>query len=446
MIRLLVTAPASGGGKTALTCALLRAMQRRGVDVCAFKCGPDYIDPMFHRTALGADSHNLDLFLAGEDRVRAVYARYAAGHGAAICEGVMGHYDGLGGTDRASAWHLADTLDMPALLVLRPKGASLTLAALVKGLNDFRTPSHLAAILLNDCTPALANSLAPMLERETGLPVVGFLPHVDQAALPSRHLGLVPAGEIPELTARLDALGSALEANADIDRLLALCDGPAPEAVTMPHTPAMARIAVALDEAFCFAYAESLDALVDAGAELVFFSPIHDERLPENIGGLYLPGGYPELHARALAENESMRAAVRSAVENGLPTVAECGGYLYLCQSLTDETGRRFPMAGVLPGDGTRRDRPVRFGYADMIAGENSLLFRAGESVPVHEFHYWDTECPGGAFRLEKPVTDRTWAEGYASPTLYAGFPHLYFAGRPELASRFVLAAKEASR
>ncbi len=446
MIRLLVTAPASGGGKTALTCALLRAMQRRGVDVCAFKCGPDYIDPMFHRTALGADSHNLDLFLAGEDNVRTLYVRYAAGHGAAICEGVMGHYDGLGGTDRASAWHLADTLDMPAVLALRPKGASLTLAALVQGLDKFRTPSRLAAILLDDCTPALAESLALMLERETGLPVVGFLPHVDQAALPSRHLGLVTADEIPALSVRLDALAAALEENADMDRLLALCDGPAPEAVTVTRTPTMARIAVARDEAFCFAYAESLDALVDAGAELVFFSPIHDKALPEHIGGLYLPGGYPELHARALADNVSMRAAVGQAVENGLPTVAECGGYLYLCQSLTDETGRRFPMVGVLPGEGTRRDRPVRFGYAHMTAGEDGLLFRAGETVPVHEFHYWDTECPGGAFRLQKPVTGREWSEGYASPTLYAGFPHIYFAGRRELASRFVLAAKEASR
>ena len=141
-----------------------------------------------------------------------------------------------------------------------------------------------------------------------------------------------------------------------------------------------------------------------------------------------------------------MRAAVGQAVENGLPTVAECGGYLYLCQSLTDETGRRFPMVGVLPGEGTRRDRPVRFGYAHMTAGEDGLLFRAGETVPVHEFHYWDTECPGGAFRLQKPVTGREWSEGYASPTLYAGFPHIYFAGRRELASRFVLAAKEASR
>ena len=285
-----------------------------------------------------------------------------------------------------------------------------------------------------------------MLERETGLPVAGFLPHMDAAALPGRHLGLVTAGEIPALGARLDALASALEQNADIDRLLALCGGQAPEAVTVPRTPTVARIAVALDEAFCFAYAESLDALQDAGAELVFFSPLHDEHLPKNIGGLYLPGGYPELHARTLAENGSMRAAVGQAVANGLPTVAECGGYLYLCQGIQDETGERFPMVGVLPGEGTRRERLVRFGYADMTARADSLLFRAGERVPVHEFHYWDTDCPGGAFTLQKPVTGRVWTEGYASSTLYAGFPHLYFAGRRELASRFVLAAKEASR
>ena len=446
MIRLLLTAPASGGGKTVVTCALLRAMQRRGLDPCAFKCGPDYIDPMFHRTALGLDSHNLDLFLSGPDRVRALFARYGAGHGAAVCEGVMGCYDGLGGTDRASAWHLADTLDMPAVLVLRPKGASLTLAALVRGLDSFRVPSHLAAILLNDCTPALAASLSPMLEKETGLPVLGCLPHMEEAALDSRHLGLVTAGEIPALSKRLDALAAALENNADLDRLFALCDGPAPAAETVGTPSQVARVAVARDEAFCFAYAETLDALRDAGAELVFFSPLHDAALPEHIGGLYLPGGYPELYARTLAENVSMRTAVRFAVRGGLPTVAECGGYLYLCQSLEDETGGTFPMAGVLPGRGVRRGRLVRFGYGDMTAREDSLLFRAGETVPVHEFHYWDTDESGGAFDLQKSLTGRHWTEGFTSPTLYAAFPHLYFAGQLELARRFVQAAKEVSR
>ena len=191
MIEVMIAAPASGSGKTVLTCALLAALKRRGLDPCAFKCGPDYIDPMFHRSVLGVESHNLDLFLAEESVVRRLYARYGAGHGAAVLESAMGFYDGLGGsTVRASGWHTADTLNMPVLLAVRPKGASLTLAAQIRGLLDFRRPSHIAGIFLTDCSPMLAGSLAPMLERETGLPVLGFLPHMEEAALESRHLGL----------------------------------------------------------------------------------------------------------------------------------------------------------------------------------------------------------------------------------------------------------------
>ena len=447
MMQVLLAAPSSGSGKTMITCALLRALQRRGLVPCAFKCGPDYIDPMFHRAALGVDSCNLDLFLSSAQTVRGLYAQRCRGHGAAVCEGVMGYYDGVGGTTtRASAWQLADTLNLPVLLVLRPKGASLTLAAQVNGLRQFRTPSHLTGILLGDCSPALANSLTPMLERETGLPVLGCLPHLPEAVIKSRHLGLCTAAEIADLDQRLDALADALEENADLPRLLALCERPAPPLPDTEHQkPPCVRIAVAQDEAFCFAYAESLAALEEAGAVLAPFSPLRDAALPPDIGGLYLPGGYPELYAERLAQNEEMRTAVRKAVENGLPTVAECGGFLYLCRSLQDADGSFHPMTGVLPGEGAGTGKLVRFGYAHLTAREDSLLLRAGETVPVHSFHHWDCTRNGDAFALEKPVTGRAWREGFASPTLYAAFPHLYFAGQPRLAERFVQAAKEAS-
>ena len=446
MIQLLLAAPSSGSGKTMMTCALLRVLQRRGMTPCAFKCGPDYIDPMFHRAALGVDSCNLDLFLSDASTVRTLYSEHCKDHDAAVCEGVMGFYDGLGGvTTQASAWHLADTLDLPVILVLRPKGASLTLAAQINGLRQFRTPSHIAGILLNDCTPMLAKNLTPMLERETGLPALGCLPHMPQAVVESRHLGLWTAGEVEDIGQRLDVLAQALEENVDLPRLLSLCDRPAPPLLTArrPISP-VARIAVAQDEAFCFTYGETLTALENAGAELVPFSPLHDAALPSNIGGLYLPGGYPELYAKALAENESMRDSIRRAVKNGIPTVAECGGYLYLGQSLEDASGTHWPMVGVLPGEGIRQDRLVRFGYANMTAERDSLLFRVGESVPIHAFHYWDCTENGAAFTLEKPVTGRSWREGFATPMLYAAFPHLYFAGHPQLAARFVQAAKEA--
>ena len=351
MIECMLAAPSSGSGKTALACALLAALQKRGLAPCAFKCGPDYIDPMFHRSVLGVESHNLDLFLCGEDAARALYARHAAGHGAAVVEGVMGFYDGVGGvTARASAWHVARTLDLPVLLVLRPRGASLTLAAQVRGLLAFRQPSHIAGILLNDCSAMLARSLAPMLEQETGVPVLGYLPHMPEAAFGSRHLGLYTAAEIDGLAARIGALAAQLEQSVDMPRLLALCgrrtaDGAGRERKA-PARKQAARIAVARDEAFCFAYAETLESLRDAGAELVFFSPVHDAALPGGAGGLYLPGGYPELYAGQLSQNAAMRRAVRRAVEAGLPTVAECGGFLYLGQSLEGEDGAVHPMAG----------------------------------------------------------------------------------------------------
>ena len=437
--QIMVAAPASGSGKTTAACALLAALRRRGLAPCAFKCGPDYIDPMFHRAALGVDSCNLDLFLTRPARLRQLYAQRLAGHGAAVVEAAMGYYDGAALTDAASAWQVADTLGLPVLLVVRPGGASLTLAAQIRGLTAFRPDSHLAAILLNECSPGYAARLAPLLERETGLPVIGCLPRLEEARLPSRHLGLYTAAEIDNLSGRLNALADALEANADLDRLLELCRREAPAAAAEPLPPPKARIAVARDAAFSFCYPESLDALRAAGAECVFFSPLKDAALPA-ADGLYLPGGYPELYAGALSQNRPMRRAVAAAVQSGMPTVAECGGFLYLGQALSDEEGKRWPMAGVLPGEGFAARGLVRFGYASLTAEEDSLLFRSGEAVPVHEFHHWDSTDPGTALAAQKP-DGRAWRCGFVSARLYAAFPHLYWAGRPELAARFADAA-----
>lgn len=441
MLELMIAAPASGSGKTVLTCALLAALKRRGLDPCAFKCGPDYIDPMFHRSVLGVDSHNLDLFLAGEDTVRELYSRYGASHGCVVVEGAMGFYDGLGGsTHRASAWHAADTLDLPVLLAVRPKGASLTLAAQIKGLRAFRDPSHIVGIFLNDCSPMLFKSLKPMLERETGLPVLGRLPHMEEAALESRHLGLQTAGEIKDISARIDRVAQTLEETMDWNTLSFLCDRPDLCSRCPGPLPARERtpIAVARDEAFCFMYAETLDALQNAGADLLFFSPLHDKAPPENACGLYLPGGYPELYAAQLAQNESMRRAIKQAVSQGLPTVAECGGFLYLGRTLQGADGEAYPMAGYLPGDGIRTPKLVRFGYSELTADTDSLLFRKGESVPVHEFHYWDSTQNGSSLTAVKPLTGRSWRCGFTSRRLYAAFPHLYFPNRPQMAARFV--------
>lgn len=447
MIQFLLAAPRSGSGKTTMTCALLMALKRRGCAPCAFKSGPDYIDPMFHRAVLGVESRSLDLFFSAPETVRTLYARGAAGHGAAVCEGAMGFYDGLGGvSDRASAWHLADTLGLPVLLVVEPKGQSLTLAAELNGLVNFRTPSHIAGILLNNCTARMHALLAPMLEKETGLPVLGFLPKLPEAVIGSRHLGLYTAAEVENLQQKLALLADAAEEHIDWPRLLALCEKEPPALPVQPETPpARVRIAVAQDEAFCFTYAETLEAFRDAGAEVVFFSPLRDTALPENIGGLYLPGGYPELHAKELSGNTSLLREIKQKIESGLPTAAECGGFLYLGQSLTDAEGQSWPMAGVLPGEAKDAGRLVRFGYAALSADSDSMLFRAGESFPIHEFHHWDSTANGTALAAKKPVGGAAWRCGFVNEHFYAGFPHLYWAGTP-LPQRFAAAAENYRR
>ena len=451
---LMLTAMHSGAGKTVMSCALMAALKKRGIRLQAFKCGPDYIDPMFHEAVLGIPSRNLDLFLQGETGLRRTMARALKQAGAelGIVEGAMGYYDGVNGTEEASAWETARTLGIPSVLVLKPQGSGVTLAAQVRGMLNFRPESGIRALLLSDCRPQLGAYLKPVLERETGLPVLGFLPPMPEAELESRHLGLLTAAEIQNLSERMERLAAAAKENIDLDgicRLAEECgipgecseDGTLPEAepgrgrTKSPAQAARCRIAVARDEAFCFTYADTLDALREAEAELCFFSPLHDAALPEDMDGLYLPGGYPELYAEALSQNVVMRNQVAAAVRAGIPTVAECGGFLYLQESLEDGSGARFPMCGVLPGHGFRTDRLQRFGYLKLKAEEDSLLFRKGEALPAHEFHYWDSTDPGTTLLAEK-ADGRSWPAAYTGPALYAGFPHLHLGGAAPLVER----------
>lgn len=462
MLRLMITAAQSNSGKTAVTCGLLALLRRKGYDPCGFKCGPDYIDPMFHRSVLGISSDNLDVFLAGEDGVRSVFARGCEGHDAAVIEGVMGYYDGMtaSGT-KASAWHVTSLLEVPAILVVRPKGAALTLAALIRGIDQFRHPSRICGCIFNDCSEMFYRTYAPAIEAESGIPVLGYVPHMEEAGFESRHLGLMTAGEIEDLSERIDRIGARMEETIDWDKLVK-ATAEVPETVEAPKpteapgsgapetADAPVRIAVAKDAAFNFIYAASIRALEEAGAEIVWFSPLKDAQLPENISGLYLPGGYPELYGRQLAENESMKASIRSAVRSKLPVIAECGGFLYLGTELADGDGTFWPMCGALPGKAEGKGRLVRFGYGRIGCGEKSMLFRPGEQVPVHEFHYWDTTEQGKDLTLMKNSNGKQWKFGYANESLYAGFPHLYLAGHADgcgegetIAQRFAAAARE---
>jgi cobyrinic acid a,c-diamide synthase len=445
MIELMIAAPSSGSGKTAITCGLLTILKRLGQNPCAFKCGPDYIDPMFHRAVLGVESHNLDLFLSEKETIHTLYRREASGHRSVVCEGVMGFYDGVGGTTtQASAWEIADTLDLPVILVIRPKGASLTLAAQLRGLCEFQNPNHIIGVILNDCSEMLYRSLAPMLERETGLTVFGYLPHMPEAQLESRHLGLYTAQEIADLSERIECIADKMEHTLSLSQLLKRCDRHrifAQYSSVMPESDV--RIAVAQDQAFCFTYAENLEELRRCGGKIIPFSPLHDERIPDDIHGLYLPGGYPELHAQQLACNYTMRQSIYTAVSGGLPTIAECGGFLYLGKSLEDQNGTPYEMVGFLQGEGRYQNRLVRFGYAELTAMQDSMLFHSGDRVPVHEFHYWDSSENGHSMKAVKPISGRRWKCAVTTETLYAGFPHLYFAGNPKLTERFLAAARK---
>lgn len=433
--RLLLAGTSSGCGKTTVTTAVLRALARRVTALAAFKCGPDYIDPMFHTAVLGVPSRNLDLFFSEETQVRRQLAQHIPADGVGIIEGVMGFYDGVSGnTDTASAAHLARATDTPAVLVVRPRGQSLSLAAEIAGFRDF-APNTLRGVILNGVSAGMYPFYKEIAERAK-LPVYGFLPPVPEAEIPSRHLGLVTADEMQDLQHKIDLLADAAAQGLDLEGLLALARTAPPletqAAPIAPVTPRQVRIAVAQDKAFCFYYAENLEILQALGAELVPFSPLSDKALPENIDGLYLGGGYPELHAAQLAQNRSMRESVRRAVADGLPTVAECGGFQYLHQTFDGHE-----MAGALPIRGSMTKKLQPFGYVTLTAQRDNLLCPAGASIRAHAFHYGASDDEGQAFCAQKP-NGRSWMCVHASDTLYAGYPHLYFGSNIAFAANFV--------
>ena len=444
--RLMVAALSSGSGKTTVTCGLLRAAQRRGLAPCAFKCGPDYIDPMFHRAVLGVPSRNLDLFFTSEAQVRARLTSASRDSGLAVLEGVMGYYDGLGDTDRASSWRLAQATRTPVLLVVRPQGTALTLAALIKGVRDFRTPSFVAGVLLNGCTQRMAQLFCSVMEGETGLPVLGYLPQLPQCSIPSRHLGLFTPQEVEGLSAKVDQVAHQMEETVDLAGILAMARA-APALEDRPMEPAEEPadgpiLAVARDDAFCFYYEDNLEEFRRAGMRLAFFRPTQDAHLPEGACGLYLGGGYPELHAQALSENTGLREELRRAILEGLPTLAECGGFLYLQQTLEDSGGTPWPMVGALDGAGIQTPRLRRFGYVTLTAQEDGPYLRRGETLAAHEFHRWDCTYNGALCWAQRPAGGEGWACMVGRGALLAGFPHLYLPSNPGFAARFAAACR----
>lgn len=437
--RILLAGTSSGCGKTTVTCAIAQALVNRKLKVGAFKCGPDYIDPMFHSKIIGAKSANLDLFFFQENTLRYLLAKNGADRDISIIEGVMGFYDGIGLTTQGSTYGLSQATQSPVVLVAGAKGASLSVLATIRGFLDFCPDNRICGIILNQCTPMTYQTLAGEIRtRFRGqIRPLGFLPALPQCSLESRHLGLVTADEVQDLREKLKTLSVQAEQTIDLDGLLALA-GQAPpiscQPVLFSPNSQSVRIGVARDRAFCFYYGDSLDALKELGAELVPFSPLSDRVLPENLHGLYLGGGYPELYAQALSENTSMRASVRAALEAGLPCIAECGGFMYLSEGIG-----AYPMVGFLPGQSFDAGKLTRFGYVRLRANSDTMLCKAGEEIPAHEFHRWDSTDPGCAFTALKP-SGKSWPCVHATEHLYAGYPHFHFYANPDFAVNFYTA------
>ncbi len=441
--RILLSAPASGSGKTMITCGILQALTDRNLRPVSFKCGPDYIDPMFHRTVIGTPSRNLDTFFTDESTTRYLMERAAAEEGAriAVVEGVMGYYDGLAGiSDKASAFDVSRVTETPTVLIVNCRGMSLSIGALVKGFLTFREGSRIQGVILNRMSGMLYPRVKEELEKELHIRVLGYVPETDLLKLESRHLGLVMPDEVQDLKEKVRELAKELEKTLDIDALVELAkgapaiSGSAPE---IPHVETAPVIAVARDEAFCFYYQDNLRLLEEAGAKICSFSPMHDEKIPE-ADGLLLGGGYPELNLPVLSANQSMLMDIREKIAGGMPTLAECGGFMYLMEEMEDLEGKSFPVAGVFKGKAFRTAKLQRFGYIDLTANEDQMLGQEG-SILGHEFHYFDTTDNGEAYHASKPLSKRGWdCMKTKGDTLLAGFPHLYYYSNPEKAAHFV--------
>ncbi|MEI3490968.1 cobyrinate a,c-diamide synthase [Blautia sp. OM07-19] len=443
--RILLAAGSSGSGKTLITCGLLEALVERGLKTASFKCGPDYIDPMFHSRVIGTKSRNLDTFFTGSEVTKYLLTRNARDCEIAVMEGVMGFYDGVAGTTTtASAYDLAKVTDTPVILIVNSRGMSVSLAAYVKGFLEYKKDSHIKGVIFNQMSPMLYPRMKKLLEEELGVAVLGYVPKVEDCVIESRHLGLVLPDEIPELKDRLHKLAGVLEETLDIDRILELAgEAPdlldaKPESVTDFRLSEPVRIGVAEDEAFCFFYADNFRLLGEMGAEIVPFSPMEDKQLPDDLDGLLLYGGYPELNGKKLEQNTTMKDMIREKLKAGMPCMAECGGFMYLHEEMEGMDGNFYQMAGVIPGKAYRTPKLSRFGYVTLTQKKPALGMEDFGEIPAHEFHYFDSENCGGDFHAAKPESKRGWDCIHGTDTMLAGFPHLYYYGNPEVPKAFL--------
>jgi cobyrinic acid a,c-diamide synthase len=471
--RLVIAGVRSGVGKTTVTAGLIAALARRGLTVQPFKTGPDYIDPTYHTLAAGRPCRNLDTWMVPPQRVQALFAHIAGEADIAVVEGVMGIFDGFSyEEEQGSTAQVAKLIGAPVVLMIDASKMARSAGALALGYHKFDPDLPLAGFIVNQVgSDRHGQGVATAVEQATGLPVFGWLTRDSALEIPERHLGLVPTAEPGRWRAFIEATADRVERNLDIDRLLAIAQKAQP--IIKPDLSSLLGdgqprddrsrlsaagsaegvesvgnrpiVAVARDEAFNFTYEDNLDLLRAAGAELVFFSPLHDTTLPVDAAGIMLSGGFPELYAAQLAANTKIREALRQTHQQDIPIYAECGGLMYLTEAITDLEGQQHPMVGLLPGHSVMTRHRLTLGYRQAQAVSNSWLLAAGETVRGHEFHYskWEdrpADLPPAYHLLPRNGQGEPRPEGAVLGNLWASYVHLHFWGKPELAARFVAA------
>ena len=443
--RVMLAAPKSGSGKTMLTCALLQMLKDRGEQVISYKCGPDYIDPMFHKKVIDIPSKNLDTFFTNEEQTKRLFLSGRTEREIAVLEGVMGLYDGLGGVRKeGSSYHLAEVTDTPVILVVDAKGMGKSILALIAGFLAYDEKKLIKGVLLNRMSKSYYQILKPLIEQELKIRVVGYFPEYKRFQIESRHLGLKMPEELPHIKEELKLLSQAFAETVSLDEIMTIAEEagglsqPGIEGVKKgTENKDMPVIAVARDEAFCFYYEDNLQLLEEYGARLSYFSPLHDRTLPQECDGILLGGGYPELYAEELGENKTMLSQIREAISDGTPVVAECGGFMYLHEFIQDKENKKQNMTGVIPAGCHDTGKLVRFGYIEIKEKKASFL-PEGQVIRGHEFHYFDSEKNGEDCIASKPVSGKTYPCILAGETYWMGFPHLYYPSNPAFARNFV--------
>lgn len=436
MKAVMIAAPSSGSGKTTVTLGLTRALKQKGLDICTYKTGPDYIDRAFLEHVSGHPAGNLDLHIQGQEGMFHALSRAPAG--LVLIEGVMGFFDGISNTSENSCHHISSLLDIPSILVYSPKGEMFSAIPKIKGMAEFEH-SSIKAVLFNHVTERYYTMLREALEQHVDVPCIGYLPRLPQAEVKSRHLGLIQVEEIEDIDARIDQIAAAAHETVDLDAILNLMVEPGiPETTVSFEIPETGlRVGIARDHAFSFYYRENIE-LLESCCRVVPFSPLSDSALPA-CDLLYFGGGYPEIFRGELSRNRSMLSAVKEYGERGGFIFAECGGLMYLSGAIEG-----VPMVGLLEGDCRLTKTLQRFGYIDMQLSENCMLGREGDRLTGHEFHRSTaTIDQPTVYRISKTGGDREWTCGFRYKNVIAGYPHLNFLGNMEILKHLLNTVKQ---